>query len=629
MIEEIFTTLSSYPILVCKQCQVAVRPTQITTHLRFAPHKYNIPFCITQTIQKHILARWPEIGDKSDYSEITNCTNSPIESLEDLPVFNDGIRCCRGSDCRYVCRTIKDIKEHWRICHHWLASQATDQSTQSELDQYTQTVVCQYLFSRGLYSNYFIVQSAIPIQTLQPEISSVDTLLEQLETKHQRVFRPSTYTVEATETQYLADRPSETLLSLIQIPDPDPEDPYGYLIRTEIVQTEADTLPKTPLQAYMDLESITKYIHPWQQIVCFFACTQQTSNADCPYYCFNRHSYSPLLSKIIKIARFFVLGCALWLDPYTEQIIQDFLGRYPSDDQDLAMSYNTTEPGYIDWIGQDRLLYKNLSFTIGDLCDWVHSLTTTLETLLSSELLLLDPTTSAPSIPWSILVDNPAESSPGWNFLQDSRTWLVNHIQQKPSLQQRFLDLYCTEFCTNAIQYYLDHICRFQEKLGVLIHLCTGQPGRAPELLSIQHRNTENAYRNIFIEDGLVVLAIQYHKGFYISNDIKIIYQYLPRTIGSLFIQYLWLVLPLPDCISLGPGSFKSANIDLGTFPEDPSRNIAITISCRFLYIDSSLNQKTNQKDYSDNLSDNDSETSHLDLQAGHSAHVAGIVYRR
>jgi len=77
------------------------------------------------------------------------------------------------------------------------------------------------------------------------------------------------------------------------------------------------------------------------------------------------------------------------------------------------VSYNTTEPGYIGWIGQDRLLYKNLSFTIGDLRGWVHGLTATLETLLSSELLLLDPTISAPSIPWSTLVDNPAESSSG------------------------------------------------------------------------------------------------------------------------------------------------------------------------------------------------------------------------
>ena len=112
------------------------------------------------------MARWPEIDNKSDYSEITNCTNSSIEPLEDLLVFNNGIRYCRGSDCRYICRTIKDIKEYWRICYHWLIFQATDQSIQSEFDQYIQTVVCQYLFFQGLYSNYFTVQSVVPIQIL-------------------------------------------------------------------------------------------------------------------------------------------------------------------------------------------------------------------------------------------------------------------------------------------------------------------------------------------------------------------------------------------------------------------------------------------------------------------------------
>ncbi|CAI7625910.1 unnamed protein product [Penicillium pancosmium] len=129
-----------------------------------------------------------------------------------------------------------------------------------------------------------------------PETSSVDTLLEQLETQHQRVFRPSTRLVEATEineatpwlrrtrwTQYLASRSSDALLPLINVPALDPEDPVsqicqainsmartsqqiakqcGHLIRTEIVRTEADTLPKTPLQAYMDPESIIKHIHP-------------------------------------------------------------------------------------------------------------------------------------------------------------------------------------------------------------------------------------------------------------------------------------------------------------------------------------------------------------------------------
>jgi len=310
---------------VCKSCQTAVRPKQITTHLRSVSHKRNISFCITEDIQQYILTRWSEIGEVFDYSEITNRTNNSPERLEDLPVFEDGIQCRRGSDCQYIYRTIKGIKEYWRIHHHWLVPRLSSLTTQSELDQYTQRVPCQRLFRQGPHSNFFTIQSAVRVPNPRPEALSVDTLLEQLETQHQRIFRPSICTVETTEinkatpwlrrtrwTQYLAGRPSETLLPLIQIPDPDPEDPVsqicqavnymactsqqiakqcGYLIRTEIVRTETDTLPKTPLQAYIDLESITKHIHLWQQIVCFFARTQQAPNTDCPYYRFNRRQH--------------------------------------------------------------------------------------------------------------------------------------------------------------------------------------------------------------------------------------------------------------------------------------------------------------------------------------------------
>ncbi len=39
------------------------------------------------------------------------------------------------------------------------------------------------------------------------------------------------------------------------------------------------------------------------------------------------------------------------------------------------------------------------------------------------------------------------------------------------------------------------------------------------------------------------MLASKYYKGFYASNDTKIIYRYLPRDVGELVVWYLWLVL--------------------------------------------------------------------------------------
>jgi hypothetical protein len=98
-----------------------------------------------------------------------------------------------------------------------------------------------------------------------------------------------------------------------------------------------------------------------------------------------------------------------------------------------------------------------------------------------------------------------------------------------------------------AIDQYLNRVVEFGEKLSVAIHVTSGQPARAPELLSLRHRNTDGAVRNVFIEDGLAVVASKYHKGFYASKDAKIIHRYLPRVVGELVVWYLWLVLPFVE----------------------------------------------------------------------------------
>lgn len=84
----------------------------------------------------------------------------------------------------------------------------------------------------------------------------------------------------------------------------------------------------------------------------------------------------------------------------------------------------------------------------------------------------------------------------------------------------------------------------FREKLLVLMHICGGQPARGPEILSIRHRNTMSGeYRDIFIENGLIVFVTRYHKGYSISENVKIIHRYLPREVGKLLMHFLWLIL--------------------------------------------------------------------------------------
>jgi hypothetical protein len=58
-----------------------------------------------------------------------------------------------------------------------------------------------------------------------------------------------------------------------------------------------------------------------------------------------------------------------------------------------------------------------------------------------------------------------------------------------------------------------------------MVHVIIGQPAQALELLSIQYINTVNSQRrNIYIKDSMVTFAMAYHKGFHVSNDVKIIH---------------------------------------------------------------------------------------------------------
>ncbi|KAJ6078255.1 hypothetical protein N7467_008008 [Penicillium canescens] len=191
---------------------------------------------------------------------------------------------------------------------------------------------------------------------------------------------------------------------------------------------------------------------------------------------------------------------------------------------------------------------------MGDFRGFIHGLISSARQILHNELLFTVENGSVPAIPWQAIYDDPTETAHGWNFLKDTRTpwpvdgeqWLIGRVRQHGSpVRQRFIESSAGRLRMAAIDVYLQRVAYFREKLAIAIHVSGGQPARAPELLSIRHCNTDSGgRRNVFIEDGLVAFVSQYHKGFYASNDTKVIHRYLPREVGELVVHYLWLVLP-------------------------------------------------------------------------------------
>jgi hypothetical protein len=229
----------------------------------------------------------------------------------------------------------------------------------------------------------------------------------------------------------------------------------------------------------------------------------------------------------------------------------------------FKIRYTTTAEGCIQWIG-DNVLYQQIRFGMSQVRSLVHGLVEEARKELFTELMMVDRNADgqgqqAPVIGWESMVDNPSESRVGWSFLDDERTkfavdgqwWLFERIFKEQKLRQQFMDerlVGTPKFKKSAAEAYGRHVERFRELLLVLMHICGGQPGRAPEILGIRWKNTEQGgIRNIFIEDGLVALVTRYHKGYRSSNNVKIIHRYLPQEIGELLVYYLWLVLPFHE----------------------------------------------------------------------------------
>jgi hypothetical protein len=123
----------------------------------------------------------------------------------------------------------------------------------------------------------------------------------------------------------------------------------------------------------------------------------------------------------------------------------------------------------------------------------------------------------------------------------DGEQWLFQRVGQDAAIRDRFIKRGTRlGINTQEVERYMYRVIAFREKLIVLMHITGGQPARGPEIMSIRHSNTvKGGHRNIFIEDGMVVFATRYHKGYNVSGDVKIIHRYLPRKVGELLVYYM------------------------------------------------------------------------------------------
>ena len=337
----------------------------------------------------------------------------------------------------------------------------------------------------------------------------------------------------------------------------------------------------------------------------------------------------------------------------------------------LKIHYHKTASGHVEWKGTDELLYKELQFSMSQFRGMVHGLQLETRRLLQEDLLFGDKQHEVPVVPWDSLRDNPTDSRHGWNFLQDPRTkwpvdgkqWLKNRLRDDKKIQRDFVKQTSgIRLDHDRVIRYISQVEEFREKLLVLMHITGGQPARAPEILSVRHSNTmTGGCRNIFIEDGMVVYATSYHKGYTMSGDVKIIHRYLPREVGELLVLYMWLVLPFVEWLSMAAWDDKEDVVSAWLWPPGERegkqwtsermrktlqretkiglgqainiqayREIAIGISRRFIRESVSFSRDITDEDAKEAEWNEENWIGLIaDKQAAHTTHVAGMVYGR
>ena len=217
-----------------------------------------------------------------------------------------------------------------------------------------------------------------------------------------------------------------------------------------------------------------------------------------------------------------------------------------------AICRETVMPGVCYW-DDDILVFKNVHFSISDLCQMMSQLVSKTKDSLATLLFLRNEYTSNdfPTIPWNKLVDDIGDCTNGYSFLTEPQNewirtkenYLFNKMRNSVELSSEWYNSEQNTIDERALRQYGQSINKFRENLLVLIHITSGQPARGTEITNLRFVNSSTP-RNVCIDRGVVCIRTVYHKMMQQTGKGKHIYRYLPVCVGELLVYYLWLVLP-------------------------------------------------------------------------------------
>jgi superfamily II DNA or RNA helicase len=335
MASEYFYHIGEWRVIMCRECQVAVWPDQVRSHLQNKQHRLNRKDA--EGIQDDIQL-WYGIENCRSNFTVPAFVRMPVERL---PVYNDGQMCMLEPEkCQYICRSTQGIRIHLCNVHKWSARNTRGgsgttkaQTVQHRREKAYRSVRCQRFFAQGPHSHYFEIRETDRPRQDEPEDGSTQGTWQRAWARADRRYNE----IQAQETiaegekdevnpwlrrtgwsAYLAGFEREDLLQSVREPDPDAEEESeqepveaviwkamedvavasqktvkdsGIMVRMHAIRTEKEQVRYEPLQPYWNEKDVRRRCRPWQQMLMFFARTQRRHEWSSPPYRFNQRQH--------------------------------------------------------------------------------------------------------------------------------------------------------------------------------------------------------------------------------------------------------------------------------------------------------------------------------------------------
>ena len=158
--ERMFQHYPQFRIAICRQCQFAPVPGEIQKHLR----KHHTRLSTKE--REEISEKFRTLSDLARHETEVIYPTSRDAPIAELPVFFDAITCTAqyedNSQCHYVCRTARGIREHCKDKHRWTNNQKRGGDVRQKRPHAPNKLwrcnrACQMFFKSGSWKRHFEV----------------------------------------------------------------------------------------------------------------------------------------------------------------------------------------------------------------------------------------------------------------------------------------------------------------------------------------------------------------------------------------------------------------------------------------------------------------------------------------